>query len=245
MNGKRIMIEGGVIVISILLAFGIDAMWEERKERIEEQEILTALKTEFETNLAEITTVMEAHNRARITVDEMVRATDEEIIASSQQRRSEYVMSMCNPWSFYPIIGTTDALIGAGELGILEDRRLRGALTTFMFLVEDSIEDIGYVGKDAERVWVAEIDAGGPWTDRDTEINTSGNVVMAPLYLPKASAEDILSIRSDEQLLGLIGRCHINIGYYLAELVRLRTGAERVLELIAESDLEAESNPGG
>lgn len=236
MNGRKILIEGSVIVVSILLAFGIDAMWDEYKERREEQEVLAALKSEFEINLTEIETVMEFHNLARETVDEMIGLTDDEIRASTQKRRSEWVVNMCNPWSFYPVLGTTQALIGAGKLDVLEDRRLRDALTTFLFLVEDSIEDVLYVGKDAERVWAAEIEAGGPWTDREAEIGTSGQPVMAPSFVPKASVEDILRIRGDAKLIGLIGRCHINVGYYLSELARLRAGAKRVLELIAESD---------
>ena len=39
-----------VIVGSILLAFGIDAAWEERQERARESEILNALLPEFHNN---------------------------------------------------------------------------------------------------------------------------------------------------------------------------------------------------
>ena len=41
------MVEGLVIVLSILLAFAIDAWWDERQERIEEGEILHGLNQEF------------------------------------------------------------------------------------------------------------------------------------------------------------------------------------------------------
>lgn len=235
MNSRRILIEGSVIVISILLAFGIDAMWDEYKERAEEREVLAALKTEFEYNLADIRTVMTYHTRAREAVEEMVSKTEEEIRALEQSRRSEYVMALCNPWSFYPILGTTEALIGAGELDILENRDLRVALTTFRYLVEDSIEDVIYVGHDAERVWVEEVDTGGPWTDRNTEIGMTGNVVMAPDFVRVPTAEDVFAIRSNEKLMGLVGRCHLNVGYYLAELKRLEEGTQHVLDLIAES----------
>ena len=50
----RILAEGTVIVVSILLAFGIQAWWEERKDRVDEAELLTRLKTEFTNNLARI-----------------------------------------------------------------------------------------------------------------------------------------------------------------------------------------------
>ena len=43
----RVAIEGLVIVSSILLAFGIDAWWDERQEHREEQQILQDLQEEF------------------------------------------------------------------------------------------------------------------------------------------------------------------------------------------------------
>ena len=39
----RVLVEGVVIVASILLAFGIDAWWEQRQDREEERRILQAL----------------------------------------------------------------------------------------------------------------------------------------------------------------------------------------------------------
>jgi hypothetical protein len=48
---KRIAVEASAIVASILLAFGIDALWEERKDRAEEAELLTRLTAEFSLNI--------------------------------------------------------------------------------------------------------------------------------------------------------------------------------------------------
>ena len=44
----RLAIEGTTIVLSILVAFGIDAAWEERKERVREREAIEQLISEFE-----------------------------------------------------------------------------------------------------------------------------------------------------------------------------------------------------
>jgi hypothetical protein len=43
----RILAEGVAIVLSILLAFGIQAWWEGRQERLEEREILIGLRDEL------------------------------------------------------------------------------------------------------------------------------------------------------------------------------------------------------
>lgn len=47
----RIAAEGVAIVISILLAFSIQAWWEDRNERIDELEVLTALQVELKQNV--------------------------------------------------------------------------------------------------------------------------------------------------------------------------------------------------
>lgn len=50
----RILAEGAIIVVSILLAFAIQAWWEGSKERAEEQRILAAIRAELHSNVAEI-----------------------------------------------------------------------------------------------------------------------------------------------------------------------------------------------
>ncbi len=44
---RRITAEGAAIVISILLAFGIQAAWESRQDSVEEQDHLLALRAQF------------------------------------------------------------------------------------------------------------------------------------------------------------------------------------------------------
>ncbi|MFC1531282.1 hypothetical protein ACFL5T_03470 [Gemmatimonadota bacterium] len=43
----QILAEGTAIMLSILLAFGIEAWWAERGERLEEREVMHGLATEF------------------------------------------------------------------------------------------------------------------------------------------------------------------------------------------------------
>lgn len=235
MNRNKFVIEGVVIMLSILLAFGIDAMWDEYKERREEQEILAALKFEYEKNLVSIKEVIAFHERARNNIDEMVARNEAQVRSLDPKALSQFVLSLCNPWSFDATLGMTDALISSGKLDILEDPKLRIALTTFINLVQDAVEDAEFMGQDAQRVWVAEIDLGGPWTDPATEVGLKGDVVGTPKYLPSATAEDVLRLLDDQKLMGLVGRCHINVGYYLSETYRMRDQAALILELIEES----------
>ena len=60
---KRLPIEAAAIVVSILLAFAIDAWWNEQQERAEEREVLESLYVEFEANREEAAAVISFHDR--------------------------------------------------------------------------------------------------------------------------------------------------------------------------------------
>lgn len=49
------------------------------------------------------------------------------------------------------------------------------------------------------------------------------------------TAQDLLKVRGDRELIGLIGLYHLNVGYYLVELQRIGDHIAIVLRLIAES----------
>jgi hypothetical protein len=233
-NGQRLLIEGAVIVASILLAFGIDAMWEERRESLEEAEVLANLEADFRENLQGVNTIIEAYETFADQVEKLIRLSPEEIRALSQTEVSRLMLSTANPWSFDAVRGTTDTLVFGGRLVVLDDPRLRESLVTFLNRLSDSEEDVAYLRKGAQDVWAAEIRHGGPWTDPTAEVGHVGEIPV-PGFVPRATPEDLLSVRADPELMGHSKRFHINAAYYLAELERLRILIEEILDLIAES----------
>ena len=50
LSWKRLIVEGAVIVVSILLAFGIDAWWDEQNARRTEREQLVSVALELKAN---------------------------------------------------------------------------------------------------------------------------------------------------------------------------------------------------
>jgi hypothetical protein len=65
---KRISVEAAAIVASILLAFAIDAWWDDRLDQQQEDEVLAILLAEFEDNRTELDqtllTLAKSHNAA-------------------------------------------------------------------------------------------------------------------------------------------------------------------------------------
>jgi len=232
---QRLAIEGVVIVVSILLAFGIDAMWEERQLRLEEQDALIALRADFTANLEQIDSIIEAHLLFREQVAQLTRLSPEEIRALPQKTISEYMLAMANPWTFNAVTGTTDALLSSGKLSILRDQELRESLITFRGMLSDMAEDTTYITQGAEDYWKYEYRHGGPWTDPETEIGYSGDVGGLD-FIPRATADDLLNVRADPELMGRSKRFHINVGYYLSELGHIRNQIVLILDLLAQDD---------
>ena len=233
-SSQRLLVEGAVIVASILLAFGIDAMWDQHKESLEEAEVLASLESDFRENLASVNKIIEAYEQFAERVEKLVSMSPEEIRALSQTEVSEIMLSTANPWTFDAVRGTTDTLVYGGRLAVLSDPRLRKSLITFLNRVSDSDEDVEYLMEGAQDLWAAEVRHGGPWTDPVTEIGHVGQIPV-PRFVPKATPEDLLSVRSDPELMGHSKRFHLNAAYYISELERMRILIEEILDLIAES----------
>ena len=231
---RRGLVEGAVIVLSILLAFAIDAWWAERRLAQEEAAMLASLEAEFTSNLDQLDRVVDTYTRSRTQVARLRRMSEDEVRALEQAEVSNAMLALCNPWTFDPVLGTTDVLIGAGRLGILQDARLREAITVFTNLVADLREDVDYLQTNAKDIWRAEIELGGPWTDPATEVGYHG-AIQGLDFIPKATPDDLIRVRESQACMGHVALFHLNAAYYVAELQGLRRQIEHILELLARS----------
>ncbi len=125
---RRLVAEGTAIVLSILLAFGIDAWWEERLERVEEREILEGLHQEFVL----IEQVLGEHNAQHL---ERLAALEEllDIMHAGDSAGREAVieaalLELLAPTTSDISNGTLQALLSSGRLEMIESRALRAQL---------------------------------------------------------------------------------------------------------------------
>ena len=141
-NGvSRHVRDGVVVVLSILLAFGIDAAWDNRTERAEERALLEGLYSELTANRQEIeeivTTARMAQNAARrfaaITPEQA--ATIHPDSATGQVIRYFY-RSFVDELSY----GFLSATVSSGKLALIQDASLRAALAEIASLGEDVSE---------------------------------------------------------------------------------------------------------
>jgi hypothetical protein len=134
---NRIAVEAAAIVASILLAFAIDAWWDDRQDRAEEQRILVGLKSEFEQNL-ELIDIEFSYRHA--VIDSILRILDASVAPSTMDPK--VMDGLIGDLSWWQNIkysrGAIDGLLQSGRLSLIENEELRRVLASMPSQFDDT-----------------------------------------------------------------------------------------------------------
>jgi hypothetical protein len=140
---SRILVEGVVIVVSILLAFGIDAWWDGRQRREVEHEIRDQLADEFRAVQATLLGDLEVHAQHRDRVGVLLN------LANSSEKGSlnseDFLDAFLGFTSTYLETGTLDGVLTSGQLSLIMDAELRRMLAAWPSAEEEFAEEWHYV----------------------------------------------------------------------------------------------------
>ncbi|MEJ2542417.1 MAG: hypothetical protein P8188_21085 [Gemmatimonadota bacterium] len=128
--------EAILIVVSILLAFAIDAWWADRQVTIEERELLAGLEAEFEFQRSELDRHMERWASVRDGTERLIQITASGV-APSPVVMDSLLFLFLTPTTFDPRQGSLDALTVSGNLGTIRNRELRTRLAAWRGVVEE------------------------------------------------------------------------------------------------------------
>jgi hypothetical protein len=181
----RVAIEGAVIVGSILLAFGIDAWWDERVERTEEQVVLRQLAAEFADNATQLDSVLAIHHRGLEAAAVLLGVARREVRIDADSLR-RLVWTVDQPWTFNAKRGALESMIASGQLGIIRNDSLRVALASWPGVLDDFAED---------ELWAGEFARGEQFSYLSRVVNWSD------IYSPReGSAESLRRLEGDPAL---------------------------------------------
>jgi hypothetical protein len=140
-RGSRLLIEGFVIVLSILLAFGIDASWDARAERIEEAEILGGLRREYRGYREALKSRIEQHAKMQSAFTTILMAAEEREWTSAEWDFDEALGELVAPPTSDVGNGVRDALVQAGRLELVSDVVLREYLARWPGVFGEVLDD--------------------------------------------------------------------------------------------------------
>ena len=138
----RLLLEGIVVILSILIAFGLDAWWDRSVERRDFLDDLTNVEQELASNIEAVTAAVEFQSRAVASIDVLLdHAAATPVGAPMSVADTVILQAFVSTPSYDPSTGAIDALIASGRLSDLDDAELKSILTDFRTAVLDIRED--------------------------------------------------------------------------------------------------------
>jgi hypothetical protein len=137
----RILAEGVAIVASILLAFGIDAWWQDRQTRQEEQQVLQGLKAEFTSIREVLEEHLDIHMQGLQSLEKLLIAIEHGASGEDGSIVESAVEDLLAPTTSDIGNGTLDALLSSGRVEILSNRTLRARLAAWNGVIGEVWDD--------------------------------------------------------------------------------------------------------
>jgi len=129
-----------IVVVGILIAFGLDSWWDSRKLNAWEHGQLELLRDEAQSNVEHIESVIEAHERTATDVQIILDFAAQEPLGELINLKSGVVSSLIQWRTSELSMGALDALLSSGELGKLNNPKLRTSLTAWKSMALDAQE---------------------------------------------------------------------------------------------------------
>lgn len=132
----RALGEIGIVTIGILIAFSLEAWWDNRSEARQEQIHLRALASDFQQNISTLERLVE--------LEESIASSSQRLLARAQAREpdsteslDELLSNVFNSARFEPVMGAYEALVNSAGLTLIRDDSLRASLAHFAAQVSD------------------------------------------------------------------------------------------------------------
>ena len=234
---KRIAVEAAAIVGSILLAFAIDAWWNDHQDRADEQRILASVKSEFEQNL-ELIEIELSYRKA--VVDSIFKLFDASAATTSLE--PEVLDGLIGDLTWWQNIkysrGAIDGLLQSGGLSLIENEELRRDLASVPSRYDDTAASELY-DQDTTHNFII------PFLSTHASLSQIANTMakgrpgtgqaMAPPLYPVAERQDHAGLLRDPEFLSLLIREHWNHSSALSAYESLKAALENSIRLL---DLE-------
>lgn len=128
---SRVMVEGVVIVASILLAFGIDAWWDDANERRAEQVYLGQLQEDLQRAERQLAAAADYQEEASQSVL-MVIAASQDAVPPPNDSLAVWLGAVGFSRQGTPTLSTAQGLVGSDVLQSIESAEVRTGLVTLL-----------------------------------------------------------------------------------------------------------------
>lgn len=132
----RIVVQGAVIVASILLAFGIDAWWADRQDTERGRALLGSVREEFVQHRTTLASDLEATMERKHNIERLFQAMGSGTHMAPTTMDTMLYSLTYSP-TFDPGSGPLHAMIASGQLGLVRNTQLRDRLSSWQGMVDE------------------------------------------------------------------------------------------------------------
>ncbi len=228
MSDRRSWIsESVLIIVSILAAFAIDAWWQERQEKQQEQRILAALKAEFESNAERLPWYIEFHRKSAEFGQRLLNELHEAGPQGSVSVPSVQLLYLISTPSADMQQGALDAILQSGELRFISDQEIRERLAGWPRLVVDATENAQLL----RQVWNPKLHSA---LARRIDLAPVARVDEACIVKPEElnCRQDVIGLPYDTEVIGQMVPAQGYSAEAMRELGVLREGALEIVQLL-------------
>ena len=226
----RIVLEGVVIVTSILLAFGIDAWWEGRRERADVVRELQNVELELVENRDKLDFNLVLHRRVAASIDELVTLMDDLSVSSIEIPDTLVELLLFTPTT-NPSTGAIDALVASGRLSFIRDDVLRRRIAGWKGILGDLEEgELGSRNVNENRVRAALVGSQYPELSRERVVQIMSHLRGSNVGIPIPSNPSSFPVNAE--IRGVLKWRAAWAGGVLADLADVSPYLDELLELV-------------
>ena len=138
---RRLLAESIVVVLSILLAFAIDASWDARQQTGRQRDLLHDLLVDFEASRPSLEHRLDLARRMSDGTGRFIEILQRDQSAGAVPVPDTLILSVLGGPTYEPATNALDAAIVSGEIDLIRDDALRAELATWRRLLIDTRED--------------------------------------------------------------------------------------------------------
>jgi hypothetical protein len=220
---RRVLVEGVVIVGSILLALGLEAWWAEEGQRREEREALSRVHDELVLNRDRIMAIERVHGLAASASLNLVELIDElDADSGSIYASDRELYSLLAAPEFETETPTLDGLLRSGGVEIISDADVRGAVANWEATLRDASSSETEAKQFVSTLLLPDLVGRGDISH--ILLQSRGGIVRLDI-------DGVTSIRADSKLKALIAHRHATAATIGRNLERVRAALDSVVTM--------------
>lgn len=148
----RMVLEGVVIVFSILLAFGIDAWWSNRNASIAEESLVYAVRIEAESNRTNLNSALNRNRLQVRRIGALLTASHEELRSLPPDSVNLWLQALAAHITFDAEISAVQSLLGGIDPGSGNSNHIRQLAASWNQEVSELAEENGLIQSKTENL---------------------------------------------------------------------------------------------